>query len=320
MFKNKLGKLVSFAFFLLASIPLQAKEALKVVQLENVTINYHFMDEQSVKKENEINQLTNKAFLSYTKFFGGLPRDKKGVEYSEISIHVRQGKYLGGEADPKLIILSWNNGKTFGFSTWQRILLHELFHLWSAESFRYQDGREHWFNEGFSEFYTFKTAVELGLISSEEMLAVVSSVIGYYSTSSGLGKISMRRAGRTNKLKFENYFLVYGGGWVVAMVLDHDIRKRTNNNKSIDELMRWMYVNFHRDKKLYSLGDITQGLKYTTGIDYSNFMKSFVDGNKILPVSDYLSISDAQWALTFNQKSISNYKILFETLGIKRTL
>ncbi|MBD1584390.1 hypothetical protein HC733_19345 [Pseudoalteromonas sp. S16_S37] len=285
--------------------------------MEHVTIHYHFMDNASAKKELEINGLTNRAFAAYIKLFGGLPRDLKGKEYSEITIHVNKGKHLGGEADPKLIMLSWNEGKAFGFATWQTILLHELFHLWSGESIRYQDGQEHWFNEGFAEFYAYKSAVELDLIPSNEMLAMVSSVIGYYLSASRLGDISMREAGRTNKTKFDNYFLVYSGGWTVAMALDHDIRKRTNNNKSIDNLMQWLYSNFPRDKRRYTQKDIIEGIRLTTGLNYTQFIDSYVDGHAILPVSEYLPISDALWALTFNKSNKNDFRVLYDTLGIK---
>ncbi|NOU53049.1 hypothetical protein HG263_21335 [Pseudoalteromonas sp. JBTF-M23] len=317
MLKHTLIRCGSCIAIMLVSITSQAEEASKVATLENVTINYHFMDDESVEKKHEINDLTNQAFSAYTKLFGGLPRDEKGKEYSEITIHVNKGKYLGGEADPKLIMLSWREGKTFGFATWQTILLHELFHLWSGESIRYQDGREHWFNEGFSEFYAYKTAVELGLISSNEMLAVASSVIGYYLSASRLGELSMRDAGRTNKAKFDNYFLVYSGGWTMAMALDHDIRKRTNNNKSIDNLMPWLYSNFHRDKRRYTLQDINQGIRLNTELDYSKFLDSYVDGNAVLPISEYLPISDALWALTLHKKNKREFTELYETLGIK---
>lgn len=313
---SKVLKQMGFILLCILAGDAYSKAMMKTVVLENVTIHYHFMDRKSVEKESEINQLTQRAFAVYSEFFGGLPRDKAGVEYSEIDIHVNNAKYLGGEADPGLVVLSWNDSKQFGFASWQTILLHELFHLWNAESFRYQDGSEHWFNEGVTEFYAFKTAVELGVISPEEMLMVASTVAGYYASSSGIGNISMRQAGKTNKDKFNNYFLVYGGGWLVSMALDHDIRLRTNSKKSLDDVMRWMYVNFPRHEKLYGLDDILVGLRQNTGIDYSPFIERYVEGHEVLPISEYLPLGDALWALTFNKKTKTNYKALFDTLNI----
>ena len=174
----------------------------------------------------------------------------------------------------------------FGFGSWQTLLLHELFHLWSAESFRYKDGREHWFNEGVTEYYAFKAAVQLGLVSAEDMLSKAAFPIGYYSASEGIGKISMREAGKTNNTKFDNYFLVYHGGWVVAMIIDREIRERTGGEKSLDDLMRWMYEHFPRHQKLYTFSDIINGLKTVTNSDYTDFLSRYVDGVERIPVSE----------------------------------
>lgn len=288
----------------------------KNVAVGDLQISYRFRDEASAQKESEISRLVAQAFEAYTDMFGGLPRDLSGTDYTSLSIKVAHRKNMGGEADPQLIILNWNDGQLFGFGSWQTILLHELFHLWNAETFRYQDGQEHWFNEGVTEYYAYKTAVRLGLISPKTMLSNAAFPIGYYASSKGLGEISMREAGKTNKTKFANYFLVYHGGWVAAMVLDHDIRKRTNGTKSLDDLMVWMYENHPRHQGLYTLNDIASGLQATTGIDYADFFARYVDGSETIPVSDHLPLADALWAYEFKTHNRPAYRHLYETLGI----
>jgi predicted metalloprotease with PDZ domain len=314
--KNTLLTIGLFCFLIVASLKVQGNETYKKVELKNITINYHFKDLISLDKESEINELITNAFNSYIKMFHGLPRDTSGNTDTEISLHLKHGKYLGGEADPQFVEITWNDKKTFSFGTWQTILLHEVFHLWSGESFRYQSGKEHWFNEGFTEYYTFKTAVQLGLISSNEALAIAAKAIGFYSSSEGLGTLSTRDAGASNKTKFDNYFLVYHGGWVVALVLDSDIRKRTNGKKSLDDLMRWMYSNYHRNEVLYNLQDINKGLKEITHFNYSDFLNTYVNGKSVIPVSDYLPLSDALWALEFNKSNRKEYGSVYRTLGI----
>jgi predicted metalloprotease with PDZ domain len=289
----------------------------KIVELESIKINYHFLDQTSIKKEPEITELVSEAFNAYTKLFGGLPRDLSGNEYSEISIKVKQGKHLGGEADPQLIILTWSNGDMFGYGDWKTLLLHEVFHLWSAESIRYKDGREHWFNEGFTEYYAFKTAVELGLISAEKALSIAAFPIGYYSASQGLGQISMRDAGKNNKTKFDNYFLIYHGGWVVAMILDQEIRSKTDGKKSLDDIMAYMHKYYPRDKKLYEIDDISKSIKKITGVNFSDFLNKYVTGVQTIPISNYLHLSDALWSYKFNTHNKSKYKYLYQTLGIE---
>ena len=304
--------------FLPSSSSVEASElSEKRVELENVKINYQFLDRTSIEKESEITELVSSAFSLFAKLFGGLPRDLAGNEYSEISIKVKQGNYLGGEADPQLIILTWSNGDMFGYGNWKTLLLHEIFHLWSAESIRYEDGSEHWFNEGFAEYYSFKAAAQLGLISAEEAISIAAFPIGYYSASKGLGQISMRDAGKSNKTKFDNYFLVYHGGWVVAMILDHEIRSRTDGAKSLDDVMVYMYKNYPRDRKLYNIEDILNSVKKTTDFDFSRFLNKYVTGTQKIPISDYFHLSDAIWSYKFNTPNKLKYKYLYQTLGIK---
>ena len=129
----------------------------------------------------------------------------------------------------------------------------------------------------------------------------------------------MRKAGQNNKTKFQNYFLIYHGGWVVAMVLDHDIRKRTKEQACLDDLMRWMYLHFPRDKSLYQAKDILVGLASIVDYDYTPFYDKYINGKKTIPVSNYLPLSDALWAFEVKKHDQIKYRSLYNTLGFNVT-
>ena len=222
----------------------------KDIEINGLQISYEFLDKASSEKELKITHFITRTYDSYADLFGGLPRNLYSTEYKDFSVWV---KHLGGEADPKVIIFTWSFERSFGYNNWKTLLMHEIFHLWSAESIRYVDGREHWFNEGSAEYYTLRAAAQLDLISSEEALSIAAHPIGYYSSSKGLENILMREAGKTNKTEFDNYFLVYNGGWIVAIVMDYKIRSMSKGKNSLNDLMKWMYKNFKRHEKLYSL-------------------------------------------------------------------
>ncbi|MCK0107874.1 hypothetical protein MWU58_01080 [Flavobacteriaceae bacterium S0825] len=242
----------------------------------DLKINYKFLDEESLEKEAEFTEIITKSFTFYKDLFGGNPRDTLDATYADFTIKVKKTNDSGGEADAKSIMFNWSENNTLGYGSWKTVLMHELFHLWNGETIRYKNGEEHWFNEGFSEFYTFQTAVRMGIVSPEEMLSTSALSLGYYTGSKGLGNISMRTAGVDDKTKFENFFLVYHGGWITAMVLDVDIRSKTNNEKSLDDLMKWLYENFLRTEKLYDTTDIINGIKITSGIDYTEFFNTYI--------------------------------------------
>ncbi|MDP5135685.1 hypothetical protein ORJ04_06955 [Rheinheimera baltica] len=288
----------------------------QTIRLDDISLHYEFADAQSVAKQPAFTKTIHAGIQHYRKLFGGYPRDLQGKTYTEITVRIRQGKHSSGEADPQLLLLTWSDSKLFGLHSWQTLLLHEIFHLWSAESFRYHDGREHWFNEGFSEFYTFKAATELGFISAHDALTIASMPLGFYSSSERLGRLSMREAASNNKAKFDNYFLVYHGGWVAAMVLDHDIRSRTANQHSLDDVMRMLYQHYPRHKTLYRSEDLVVVLKTTSGLDYKEFFKRYIDGIERIPVAEHFDLGKALWDFEFNPAKRHQHEYLYRALGI----
>ena len=281
-------------------------------------INYEFLDEESLVKEAEFTEVITKSFALFKDLFGGNPRDTLDATYTDFTIKVSKTIDSGGEADPKSIVLNWSDNTTLGYGSWKTVLMHELFHLWNGETIRYKNGEEHWFNEGFSEFYAFQTAVRMGIVPPEEMLTTSALSIGYYTGSKGLGNISMRTAGINDKTKFDNFFLVYHGGWITAMVLDTDIRSRTNNEKSLDDLMKWLYAKFLRTDKLYNTDDIINGLKITTGLDYTKFYNKYIYDTEVIPVSKYFDPGKALWDLKWNKKEMPKHEYYYRALGIKK--
>jgi len=156
----------------------------------------------------------------------------------------------------------------------------------------------------------------MGIVSPEEMLTTSALSLGYYTGSNGIEKISMRNAGVDDKTKFENFFLVYHGGWITAMVLDHDIRSRTNNGKSLDDLMKWLYANFLRTEKLYDTSDIINGIKITTGLDYTEFFNRYIYDTEVIPVATYFDPGKALWDFKWSEEGKSNHTYFYKSLGI----
>lgn len=296
----------------------QEKEKVsKTVFTKELEINYEFFDKESQEIEPKATKIINEGFSHFQKLFKGNPRDTLGIEYTKFTVQIRKRKNIGGEADPKIIILDWSENTTFGYAKWETTLLHELFHLWNAESIRYKNGKEQWFNEGFTNFYTFKSATKLGMVSHEEMLSIAVFPIGRYLGTKRTDSLSMREAGKNDQTKFDNFFLIYNGGWVAAMVLDFDIRTRTNNDKSLDNLMVWLYKNFHRTEKLYDVNDIIEGIKITTGIDYTSFFNKYINGQEVIPVSNYFDIGKSLLDFKWNKEDIKKHYYLYQTLGIE---
>ena len=102
------------------------------------------------------------------------------------------------------------------------------------------------------------------------------------------------------------------------MVLDTDIRSRTNNEKSLDDLMKWLYAKFLRTDKLYNTDDIINGIKITTSLDYTKFYNKYIYDTEVIPVSKYFDPGKALWNLKWNKKEMPKHEYYYRTLGIKK--
>lgn len=282
---------------------------------KDVRLTLEFSQPEAAKYQDEVIQLADHAFSQHKKLFGGLPRDLQGKPYRDVKVSINLAEQIGGDADPGEVSLTIADNGLFGYASWQTVLIHELFHLWNAESFRYADNREQWFNEGVTDFYTYQTAARLGLLTPQQALQIAALPVGYYSSFENTGKLSMREATINKHSKIDNYFLVYNGGWVTGMLLDRDIRQRSQGQYSLDNLMRWLYRNYPRHERSYSMEDIVLGLQQSCQLDFADFFKRYIDGKQLLPL-EQLPLGKAAWALAFNPSSENPYPWLYQTLGI----
>jgi hypothetical protein len=278
-----------------------------------------FEDPGVAKLEPELRKLLAGAFTRYRALFGGPPRGADGRSLHTITITLLSGRVGEGEADPGTVRVAVGEQPVFGFYDWRLTILHECFHLWNGESFRYASGGEQWFNEGISEFYAVQTAARLGLIDPLHAVAITSTGLGFYASAPGLGTVSLTDAAQTPELKFRNYFLVYEGGWMAGLVLDHDIRTRTKGKHSLDDLMRRMYSSFDRPDRRYTTDDVVAQLRAATNFDYTPFFERHIRGATPIPVANHLSLGNAAFALTApgaNPRVPALDRYLAQSLGV----
>ena len=95
--------------------------------------------------------------------------------------------------------------------------------------------------------------------------------------------MSLLKAGE-NKGKYR--FLVYNGGWAVAMALDVTIMEKTDGKKTLDDFMEAMFNKYSTTP--YTFTDLVKTANEVAGSDLSDFFAQYVEGTKLLPLRDYL--------------------------------
>lgn len=253
----------------------------------NIDLILEYSDTELQIHKDKIAAHVDDAYVHLTKFFGGPPKKLNGEPYDRLTVKLFDG--LGGEADPEWIKVGISDSPLHGFYGFEMTIIHEMFHLWSAETFRYADGQEQWFNEGVGEYFTFRIAAEMGVIPEDQVLSLFSRYLATYLSAAGVGELSLREAGSTQELKQQHHFLVYHGGYVAGLVLDHKIRLESRGQHTLADLMRELYQTSSRANP-YAMETLIEASQNSTSVDISDFLHRYVDGSDIILVGAYFDI------------------------------
>ena len=187
---------------------------------------------------------------------------------------------------------------------------HEFFHLWNVKRIRPASlepvdytkemyTRALWFAEGVTNTYGSYALVRTGLWNRQEF---------YTDLSRQISDLEVRPAEQWQSAEqssldawLEKYALYnqparsvsyYQKGQVLGVLLDILIRDRTDNQKSLDDVMRTMNADFAKEGKFYrdSL-DIRLSAEKVTGGSLEDFFNKYIGGAEPLPYASVLSLS-----------------------------
>jgi predicted metalloprotease with PDZ domain len=196
---------------------------------------------------------------------------------------------------------------------------HEFFHLWNVKRLRpvalgpFDYTREDyspslWFAEGVTTYYSYLTLLRAGLWTPDDLYKHLASEIQTLETEPGRKLMSAEsssfhawfydRSPQMQETNFANSTIsYYNKGALLGLLLDLEIRSRTEGRKSLDDLMRLMYGRFYGAPQQtyylpgygYAESDILEALNEVSGSDFSDFFKSYVQGTDALSYSETLA-------------------------------
>jgi predicted metalloprotease with PDZ domain len=226
----------------------------------------------------------------YTDLMGGIPRLRSQGTTIKSVVIINPSAETDGEAiGNNISILIEPNGDPMSQTIARFIFAHEFFHLWNGKSFAPNAGDTEWFKEGFSNYYTLKALHHIGYLNDESYLDLLGSFFYQrYDSDDGVGKYSMTNG----ELKHEHWGLIYSGGMFVAIAQDLQIRSATRNQKSLDDLMRFMFDQFNSSG--YDIGDIEQRLSHLNSLTQEDFFARYIYGTERIPLSQYLALASIE--------------------------
>jgi predicted metalloprotease with PDZ domain len=251
-------------------------------------------------KKKEVEEELRRICTYELKLMEGAP-----YEHYTFIIHLGQGAAGGGMEHANSTAISLRSAEEL-----PNIAAHEFFHLWNVKRIRpatldpvdytkEQYTRALWFAEGVTSLYAAYTVVRSQLWSKDEF---------YFDLSQQISGLEARPANHWQSAEEssldawlekyplydrpENSVSYYAKGQVLGVLLDILIRDRTDNEKSLDDVLRAMNNQFAKQNKPYrdSL-DIRLTAEQVAGGSFEEFFRKYVSHADPLPYSQILSLA-----------------------------
>ena len=201
-----------------------------------------------------------------------------------------------------------------GYKNFLSLVAHEHFHLWNVKRLRpialgpFDYDKENyttdlWIAEGFTAYYQNTILRHANLTTAEYCLNALAGDINVVENQPGakvqpLAEASFDawiKAYRPNENSYNSTISYYDKGAVVAMLLDLEIINNSNGRHSLDDVMKYMYVNYYKLKKRgYTDNEFKHGLEKFAGKNLDDFYAKYVNGLSAIDYNKYLGYAGYQ--------------------------
>lgn len=190
---------------------------------------------------------------------------------------------------------------------------HEFFHTWNVKRIRpvelgpfdYERPVRTvnlWLSEGVTDYYTEVILARSGLNSAADFTRRMSNAIANHRGNEARLVVSPERASWTvwdspavNQSYTISYYLQ---GQLLGFLLDLAIRDSTDNAKSLDDVMRYLF-DHHAGERGFTADDLRASIRAAAGADFQDFWRRYVSGTTEIPWDDFLKA--AGWRVTFSE-------------------
>ena len=188
------------------------------------------------------------------------------------------------------------------------VMSHELFHVWNVKRIRPDalgpfdyTGENYtrllWVAEGITDYYGMLMLRRAGLISEEQYLGSLTSMIETVQSRPGRFEMSVEEASfdawikhyRPDENSVNSQVSYYDKGHLLGWLLDLEIRRLSNGAKSLDDVMRYLYAEFYRKNRNYTPEDFQRAAERMAGVSLENFFARYVRGREELDYNASLS-------------------------------
>ncbi|MFT4033109.1 MAG: PDZ domain-containing protein [Siphonobacter sp.] len=237
------------------------------------------------------------------------------TDYLFIVHHIPEGRGgLEHKNSTALITPQHTYASANAYADFMGLVSHEYFHLWNVKRIRplelgpfdYEnENYTHllWMAEGFTSMYDNHILRRAGLRSETEYLADVAADFTYVSNTPGCQEQSLTEASwdawikyyRPNENSSNTQTSYYVKGAAVTTLLNLEILHATQGEKSLDEVMKYLWKEYYQDKKRgFTELEIQQAVERIARKPLDGFFKNYIWGTTALDVNAYLAYVGCQ--------------------------
>jgi predicted metalloprotease with PDZ domain len=227
------------------------------------------------------------------------------IPYRDYTFIVLLGASGGGGLEHlNSTTLTW---RRFGFSTdddrlnFSGLVAHEFFHLWNVKRIRPDalgpfdyTGENYtrllWVAEGITSYYEAVFPRRAGLMTDKQYLeAFARSVQGLQNTPGRMEQSAEESSFdawikyyRPDENSVNSAVSYYDKGAILGLLLDLEIRRRSNNSRSLDDVMRALYTDYFKKGRNYTPEDFQRESERAAGAPLEEFFRRYVRGREEL--------------------------------------
>ncbi len=204
------------------------------------------------------------------------------------------------------------------------VTAHEFFHAWNVERIRPQAiylpdySKENytttmWIYEGITSYYTGLTLVRTHLTKGEKYLKNWARTLKGFQNSYGRKVMSVSEVGWDSWTKSmgnappNTYFSFYTKGNILGMLLDLEIRQRTKNKKSLDDVMRYLNETYAKQNRGVPEDGFQKGVETVTDSSFEEFFANYVHGTEELAYNRFLKYAGLELKIEKEEKAPKVY-------------
>lgn len=190
------------------------------------------------------------------------------------------------------------------YGSFLNVTAHELFHVWNVERIRpeaiylpdysvEQYTTTMWIYEGITSYYTGVSLVRAGLMPEQLYLNQVASGLQSYDAAYGRKVRSVAMSSwdswtTSSDAPPHTTYSFYTGGDVMGLLLDLEVRARTENKNSLDDVFRYLYATYAAQDRGVPETGLEQALEAVTGSSFQSFFDAYVYGTEPIDYNAFL--------------------------------